>query len=335
MSFEWPLGLLALLVVPLGVALYLFAQRRRSKYAVRFTNLDLLANVVQSRPNWKRHVPPALFMLAVAALAISLARPHANVRVPKEEATVILVMDVSGSMAATDVLPTRLQAAKIAAGAFLDAVPAKFRVGLVSFSGSASLGLPPTTDRQLAHEAVERLRANGGTAMGDALVLALDTTLQSVPDATATPAGTRSSPDAAKGQRPPTVLLLLSDGANTLGRTDPLDAAAQAKELGIPVFTVALGTQDGVVDAEVRGGGTRRDKVPPDEATLKAIASQTGGEFYSALSNDQLQNVYKKLSSKIGYDTEKREVSWAFGAAAGVLLLAGAGLSLVWFNRFP
>ncbi len=337
MSFDWPLGLLALIVVPMGIGLYLLAQRRRSKYAVRFTNLDLLANVVQSRPNWKRHVPPALFMLAVAALAVSLARPHANVRVPKEEATVMLVMDVSGSMAATDVAPTRLQAAKTAAGSFLDHVPAKFRVGLVSFSSTAALGLPPTTDRQLAHDAVDRLRSSGGTAMGDALVLALDTTLETVPDIATTPAGAQSAPEAAKGKRPPTVLLLLSDGANTLGRTDPLDAAAQAKELGIPVFTVALGTQDGVVDAEIRGGGggTRRVRVPPDEATLKEIASQTGGEFYSALSNDQLQNVYKKLSSKIGYDTKQREISWAFGAAAGVFLLAGAGLSLAWFNRFP
>ena len=335
-SFEWPLALLALLVVPLGIALYLWAQRRRGKYAVRFTNLDLLANVVQKRPNWKRHVPPALFLAAVAALAVSLARPHMNIRVPKEEATVVLVMDVSGSMLATDVAPTRLQAAQTAAGAFLDDVPVKFRVGLVSFSGSATLGLPPTTDRELAHDAVNRLRANGGTAMGDALVLALDSTVDLESFAPTAKAGQQGPPDgAAKGERPPTVLLLLSDGAQTLGRTQPLEAAAQAKELGIPIFTVALGTPDGIVDAEVRGGGTRRVRVPPDEATLKAIAEQTGGEFYTALSNEQLQNVYKKLSSKIGYDTKQREVSWAFGAAASVLLLAGAGLSLVWFNRFP
>jgi Ca-activated chloride channel family protein len=339
-SFDWPLALLALFVVPLGIALYLWAQRRRGKYAVRFTNLDLLANVVQKRPNWKRHVPPALFLAAVAALAVSLARPHMNIRVPKEEATVVLVMDISGSMNATDVEPTRLEAAQTAAGSFLDDVPEKFRIGIVSFSASATLNLPPTTDRMLAHEVVDRLRANGGTAMGDALVLALDATVDLESIDTLAPTTTGSQPPAgetaAKGTRPPTAILLLSDGANTLGRTQPFDAAAQAKELGIPIFTVALGTPDGTVEVPgQRGGGSRLVRVPPDEETLKAISEETGGEFYAALSNEQLQNVYKKLSSKIGYDTRQREVSWAFGAAAGVLMLAGAGLSLAWFNRFP
>ena len=236
--------------------------------------------------------------------------------------------------------PTRLEAARTAAGSFLDDVPPKFRIGIVSFSGSATLNLPPTTDRELAHEVINRLRANGGTAMGDALVLALDATvdLESIDAAAPTTGGSQpsASETAAKGTRPPTAILLLSDGANTLGRTQPMDAAAQAKELGIPIFTVALGTPDGMVDvADPRGGGTRRLRVPPDEDTLKAISEETGGEFYAALSNEELQNVYKQLSSKIGYDTKQREVSWAFGAFAGVLVLAGAGLSLAWFNRFP
>ncbi len=328
-----------LALVPAGIALYVWAQQRRTQYAVRFTNLDLLANVVQKRPGWKRHVPPALLIASLAALLVSLARPSADIKVPREEATVVMVMDVSGSMMATDVAPTRLAAAQAAADSFLDDVPEKFRVGIVSFSESATLALPPTTDRELAKDAVARLRARGGTAMGDGLMLGVDATLEPAIDTPAVPGSAPSSSTADPApddrERAPTVILLLSDGANTTGVAQPMEAAARARELGIPIFTVALGTPDGVVDAEVRGGGTRRVRVPPDEATLKDIANETGAEFYAALSSEELQNVYKNLSSKIGYETERRDVSWAFAGAAGVLLLAAAGLSIAWFNRFP
>lgn len=333
MSFGWPAGLLGLLVIPLAIAAYVAVQRRRSRYAVRFTNLDLLASVVRASPGWRRHVPPALYLLAVTALVLALSRPERTVDVAKEEATVILVMDTSGSMTATDVEPSRLAAAKSAAGTLVEDLPEKFRIALISFSTGVETRVPPTEDRDAVLAALESLGAVGGTAMGDALqhAVAMASQHDSPLDAT----GNGSSDGEAVPEDSPSVIVLLSDGYNTLGSNDPLGVAGEAAGLGIPVFTIALGTEDGVAEVVDERGFRRFVPVPPDEETLRAIAEETGAEFHSAPTAGDLRGIYDDLGSKIGYDEEQREVTAWFAAGAAVLVLAAGSLALLWFNRFP
>ncbi|HEX8929512.1 MAG TPA: VWA domain-containing protein [Actinomycetota bacterium] len=343
MSLEWPGFLWALALIPAALLAYLFGQRRRTRYAVRFTNLDLLANVVSRTPGWRRHVPPALYLLALTGLLLSLARPQAVTLVPKEQATVMLVMDTSGSMNATDVAPSRLIAAEQAAALFVSELPAKFRVGVVAFSGTAQTIARPTTDRATVEDALASLHAEGPTAMGDAIERALEarqpTQAAAVPtttagtNGTATPAPT-TTPDLSK--QPPTVILLLSDGSNTQGRTQPLDAARHARQLNVPVFTISLGTDTGMVDVpDESTGQLRRIPVPPDKFTLRRVAEATGGRFFTAPTNKDLKGIYHDLGSKIGFVREKQEVTVVFAAASLLFLVAGAGLALIWFSRFP
>ena len=332
MSAEWPGLLWTLVLVPVALAAYLLAQRRRSRYTVRFTNLDLLANVVGAKPGWRRHVPPAFYLLALAALLISLARPQALALVPKEQATIILVMDVSGSMNATDVQPTRLVSSQRAATTFIEQLPEKFRVGIVSFASTAQTLTRPTTDRVAVYEAIASLHAEGATAMGDGIERALDVKRPPTPSSTGSVA--RPAPPGAADEEP-LVVLLLSDGANTQGRTQPMDAAADARELGVPVFTIALGTERGMVDVPDETGNLRRIPVPPDKLTLQRIAETTGARFFAAPSNDDLKGVYRELGSKIGFVKEKQEVTVVFAATGLLFLVAGAAMSLVWFSRFP
>jgi Ca-activated chloride channel homolog len=336
-SAEWPGLLWALLLLPVALAAYLFAQRRRSRYTVRFTNLDLLANVVSGTPGWRRHLPPAFYLLALAALLVSLARPQALTLVPKEQATIVLVMDVSGSMNATDVEPTRLVSSQRAAISFIEQLPAKFRVGIVSFASTAQTLTRPTTDRMAVYEAVDSLHAEGATAMGDGIERALDVKRPPTPPSTGSAA--RAAPDPAvqqpAGAEAPLVVLLLSDGANTQGRTQPMEAASDAKELGVPVFTIALGTERGMVDVPDETGNLRRIPVPPDKLTLQKIAETTGARFFAAPSSDDLKEVYRELGSKIGFVREEQEVTVVFAAAGLLFLVAGAAMSLVWFSRFP
>ena len=341
MSLEWPGFLWALALVPVAVLAYLFGQRRRTRYAVRFTNLDLLANVVPRSPGWRRHLPPALYLLALTGLLLSLARPQAVTLVPKEQATVMLVMDTSGSMNATDVAPSRMIAAEQAANLFLDELPDKFRVGVVAFSGTAQILTRPTTDRTAVQDSLASLHAEGPTAMGDAIERALEARLPptaTVPTSTlANGQGsvpTTSVPDLSK--LPPTVILLLSDGSNTQGRTQPLDAARHARQLNVPVFTISLGTDTGMVDVpDETTGQLRRIPVPPDKFTLRRVAEATGGRFFAAPSGKDLKGVYQDLGSKIGLVRQKQEVTVVFAAASLLLLVAGAGLALIWFSRFP
>ena len=342
MSLEWPGFLWALALVPVAVLAYLLGQRRRTRYAVWFTNLDLLANVVSRSPGWRRHLPPALYLLALTGLLLSLARPQAVTLVPKEQATVMLVMDTSGSMNATDVAPSRMLAAEQAATSFLSELPEKFRVGVVAFSGTAQILTRPTTDRAAVQDALASLHAEGPTAMGDAIERALEARLPP-PAATApttTLAGTQggvpttTAPNPAK--QPPTVILLLSDGANTQGRTQPLDAARHARQLNVPVFTISLGTDTGMVDVpDEATGQLRRIPVPPDKFTLRRIAEATGGRFFAAPSGKDLKGIYHELGSKIGFVRQRQEVTVVFAAASLLLLVAGAGLALIWFSRFP
>jgi Ca-activated chloride channel homolog len=334
---QWPGLLWALLLVPVALAAYLLLQRRRSRYAVRFTNLDLLANVVSRQPGWRRHLPPVLYLLALAALLSSLARPQTFTLVPKEQATVMLVMDVSGSMNATDVQPTRLVAAQEAASNFVEQLPEKFRVGIVTFASTAQTLVSPTTDRVAVAAAVAALHAEGATAMGDGIERALDVKRPPVaPSATTAPGG--QVPPAAQsqgGNQPPLVVLLLSDGANTQGRTQPLEAAADAKQLGVQVFTIALGTEDGMVDVPNETGQLRRVPVPPDRVTLQRIAETTGARFFAAPSSKDLASVYDELGSKIGFVKQKQEVTVVFAATGLLLMVAGAAVSLAWFSRLP
>jgi len=334
-SAEWPGLLWTLLLVPVALAAYLLAQRRRSRYTVRFTNLDLLANVLSAKPGWRRHVPPAFYLLALAALLVSLARPQAMAMVPKEQATIVLVMDVSGSMNATDVQPTRLVAAQRAATTFIEQLPEKFRVGIVSFASTAQTLTRPTTDRAAVYEAVASLHAEGATAMGDGIERALDVKRPATMPSTDSGARQSPAPPQGSGADAPLVVLLLSDGANTQGRTQPMEAAADAKALGVPVFTIALGTDQGVVDVPDETGNLRRIPVPPDELTLQRIAETTGARFFAAPSSRDLKNVYRELGSKIGFIREKQEITVVFAATGLLFLVAGAAMSLVWFSRFP
>ncbi|HWD46150.1 MAG TPA: VWA domain-containing protein [Actinomycetota bacterium] len=335
MSAEWPGLLWTLLLVPVALAAYLLAQRRRSRYTVRFTNLDLLANVVSAKPGWRRHVPPAFYLLALAALLVSLARPQAMAMVPKEQATIVLVMDVSGSMNATDVEPTRLVSSQRAATTFIEQLPEKFRVGIVSFASTAQTLTRPTTDRAAVYEAVSSLHAEGATAMGDGIERALDVKRPPTMPSTDSAARQSPAPPSGSGSDAPLVVLLLSDGANTQGRTQPMEAAADAKALGVPVFTIALGTDGGMVDVPDETGNLRRIPVPPDELTLQRIAETTGARFFAAPTARDLKNIYRELGSKIGFVRERQEITVVFAATGLLFLVAGAAMSLVWFSRFP
>ena len=335
MTAQWPGLLWSLLLVPVALAAYLLAQRRRSGYAVRFTNLDLLANVVTRSPGWRRHLPPAFYLLAMAGLLTSLARPQAVTLVPKEQATVMLVMDVSGSMNATDVQPTRMVAAQQAATTFVEELPKKLRVGVVSFASTAQTLTRPTTDRVAVYEAIATLHAEGATAMGDGIERALD--VKRPPGTGTVTGGVQPAPSPAvpPDNQVPLVVLLLSDGANTQGRTRPMDAATHAKSLGVPVFTIALGTDQGMVDVPNETGQLQRVPVPPDELTLQRIAEVTGARFFAAPSDRELKSIYRQLGSKIGFVREQQEVTVLFAAAGLLLLVAGMTLSLAWFSRFP
>jgi Ca-activated chloride channel homolog len=337
MTFATPLALLALPLVPLTVLALYLARRRRIRYAIRYPALDVLAGVVE-RERRGRWIPAALLVLALTALLLGAAKPMARVPVPRDEATVMLVIDVSGSMNADDVEPTRMEAAQRAASRFLDRLPARFQVGLVIFSSEAETLVPPTTDRDAVRAALGTLNANGGTAMGDGLSRALDVieaarrqvTGKTSPPTTADPSApgaspgpTTTAPGAAQPAVPPAVALLLSDGANSAGG-DPFVQAERARQLGVPVYTIALGTANGVLRQPNAFGGTRIQPVPPDPDSLARIAETSNGRFFQAPTSENLTAVYDSLGSRIGFRLEEREVTVAF-TAAGLILLAAAG----------
>lgn len=338
MSFDWPVGLLGLLIVPLALGAYFLVQQRRTRYAVRFTNLDLLANVVESTPGWRRHLPAALYLLALAALVVALARPQMTRSVPREEATVLLVTDVSGSMNATDVEPTRLAAAQKSAETLVDNLPDKFQIGLITFSTAARVLVAPTTEKDAVRAALDGLTPRGGTAMGEAILDALNVARppqSRESDGTGTAGGSGGSADATEAEDSPVIMVLMSDGFNTDGTADPIEAAQMAKDLGIPIFTIALGTDGGVAEVTDSQGNIRRVRVPPDKKTLEEIATLTEARYFEAPSAGDLDAIYEDLGSKIGYDKEQREVTSWFAAIAAAFVVSAGGLSLLWFNRFP
>jgi Ca-activated chloride channel homolog len=324
MSFAWPAALAGLALVGLALVAYTLVQRRRRRYVVRFTNLDLLENVVSDFPRWRRHIPAALALLALTALVVGMARPQIAVAVAREEATVILAMDSSGSMTATDVEPDRMTAAREAASAFVEDLPDGFRVGVVSFSNEADVVVPPTADRDEALRGLSSLVADNGTALGDAIARSVDLGVTSLDEDLA-----------ASEDDTPVVVLVLSDGANTTGDFEPLEAARKAADAGVPVYTVALGTEEGTVLGPDGYGGLRTIRVPPDPETLAEVAELTDGTFFEAADEDGLRSVYDEIGSQVGVEHEQRELTVVFTAAGAALLLLGGALSTLWFGRIP
>jgi Ca-activated chloride channel homolog len=304
---------LLLLVALLGIA-YVLVQRQRRQYAVRFTNVDLLASVAPRRPGWRRHLAAACTLLALALIVMAFARPARAIQVPRETATVMLAVDVSQSMRATDVEPTRLRAAQRAVRAFVDSLPQRFRLGLVSFAGNAQVLVPPTHQRSLVRSAVTNLQLQQQTAIGEGIFASIDAIENSPLD---------------KGRRPPARIVLLSDGATNAGRPNS-EAAAAAKKKGMRVSTIAFGTDSGtvIVQDEVV-------PVPADREALRRIADETGGRYATAATEEDLRKTYADLGSRLAEVTRKREVTVWFVGAALAFAFAAAGASLVWTSRLP
>jgi Ca-activated chloride channel homolog len=314
-SFAAPWFLLGLLAVPVLVYAYVAREQRRAAAGAAFVTAPLRPNVVRWRPGWRRHVPIGLAALALAVLLFALSRPERTVAVPAEQARIILATDNSGSMQATDVEPNRLTAVKRAANEFIGQVPKKVRLGAVVFNQNAQLAQTPTLDRIAVRDVVDGMRPRGGTATGDALQVALDA-LKARP-------GER---------RPPGAIVLLSDGKHTSGR-DPVRVAEEAGKLRIPVYTVALGTDQGEIQVRQRGGGTRTERVPPDRDTVRRVAEVSGGESYSIEDAGELDSVYKQLGSQVAMKDEKREITGWLAGVALALLAAAAIPQLRWFAR--
>ena len=312
MSFQAPLFLLGLLAVPLALAALALARRRADRYVVRFPATATLQAVLPSGGRVRRIVPTALLCLALAGLALALARPEATIAVPNERASVILVTDTSGSMNATDVDPSRMAAAKVAGERFLEEVPEQLRVGLVAYAEGTHTLLRPTADHDQVRATLDGLRADGGTATGDALAGALDAL------------GPRGE------DRPPAAVVLISDGATTSGR-DPVEVAREARAAGVPVSTVALGTPEGTL--ELPDGRSRQ--VPPDPRSLQAIAETSGGRAFTAEDAGALEEVYEDLGSKIGTREETREITAGFAGASILLLVGALGTALRWRGSLP
>ena len=263
-------------------------------------------------------MPIVILFAALAALIVGVARPHATVTVPREEATVMLAIDTSRSMGATDVNPTRLDAAKNAANRLVDIVPKKFRIGVVSFSSRAQLALAPTTDRTLVRSALGSLQPREGTAIGDAVLLSARLGLKQ---------------RASDGSTPPTTVLMISDGSRDGGRTAPRVAAQRARAMHVPVYTVLVGTPNGVVQHELPGGYREIIRVPPSPQTLQLIAHTTGAQFFRVATDKELREVYENLGSRLGHKRQSREITDLFAGGGAALLLVGACLSAFWFRR--
>lgn len=330
MTFLDPIWLLALIPLAALALAYVIAQRRRHRYAVRFASLPMLNRVVPKRPRWRRHLPAALVLGALAIIGVAAGRPQVDLRVPYEQATVIVAVDTSGSMLAEDVRPSRIEAAKEAAATFVEELPESFNVGAVSFAGGATVVAPATTDHA---EVAQRIRdlelSGGGTAIGEAVVASAQEVLRVAAegeDAERSGAAAASADEATADI--PARLVLLSDGDNTSGRS-PTEAARAAVENGMPVSTIAYGTPEGFI---LNDSG-RPQTVPVNEDTLRELAQATDGRFYTADSDEQLNQVYEDIGSSIGFRTEPVEITPWLVVAGLLLALTAAALSLRWSSR--
>jgi Ca-activated chloride channel family protein len=301
-----------------GLAIsYLVLQRRRSTYAVRFTNLALLDSVAPKRPGWRRHLPAVLLLLALAGMVGAFAKPARTVRVPRERATIILAIDTSLSMEATDVEPSRLRAAQVAAKQFIELLPPRLNVGLVTFNGTALVRVAPTQDREELAAAIDQLRLGERTAIGEAIYASLDAINSAAP-----------SPD----EEPvPARIVLMSDGETTSGRPDA-QAAADAKKADVPISTISFGTPNGTIELPGQEGPV---SVAVNPEALAKIANETGGTAFTAATQGELENVYSDIGSSVGYQDEFRDISGTFVGVSLVILFAAAVLSQLWFSRLP
>jgi Ca-activated chloride channel family protein len=316
LSFFAPDRLWLLAAVAGLAGLYVVALlRRRKRYGVRFSNMALLDKVAPRGPGWRRHLPAAVFLVMLSVLVLAFARPAAYAKVPRERATVMIALDVSNSMSATDVEPNRLEAAKQGAVAFVDRLPARFNVGLVAFDGSASVIVAPTTDHQTVENGIHSLQTGPATAIGEAVFSSLEAIANFDQQADTDP--------------PPARIVLLSDGANTAGRS-PEQAAQAALAAHIAVSTIAYGTPEGTV--EVNG---QLIPVPVDGPALERLAKTTNGAYYEAGSGEELQKVYQDIGSSVGFRTIRREISVWFIGFGLLAAFSAAVASLVWTSRLP
>jgi Ca-activated chloride channel family protein len=340
MNFMWPSLLWLLLTVPLLVVLYLWLLKRRKKTSVRFASVALVKQALGKGPGWRRHVPPALMLVAVTTLLLAAARPAAVLTLPLQQEVIILAMDVSGSMRATDVQPNRITAAQEAAKAFLAELPRHVRVGVVSFAGTAAVVQPPTQNREDIIAAIDRFQLQRGTAIGSGIVLSLATIFPEAGIDLSQITGQRSMPPAL-GEKPKedikpvppgsfssAAIILLTDGQRTTG-PDPIDAAKMAADRGVKVYSVGIGTKDG----ETIGFEGWSMRVRLDEDTLKNIANLTRAEYFYAGTAAELNKVYQSLSSRLVVEKKETEVSALFAAFGALLVMAAAGLSVWWFGR--
>jgi Ca-activated chloride channel family protein len=340
MTFAWPDLLWSLLVLPLLVLLYWWLMHRRKKNTLRFASLSIVKQAMGKGPGWRRHVPPVLMLLALATLLLASARPRAVVTLPLQQETIILAMDVSGSMRATDVQPNRMVAAQEAAKAFLNDLPRSVRVGVVSFAGTAAVVQPPTQNREDIVAAIDRFQLQRGTAIGSGIVLSLATIFPDAGIDLSQITGQRNMP-LGPGDKPPkeftpvppgsftsAAIVLLTDGQRTTG-PDPMDAAKMAADRGVKVYSVGIGTKEG----ETIGFEGWSMRVRLDEDTLKNVANLTRAEYFYAGTAADLKKVYQSLSSRMVVEKKETEITALFAAAGAALVLLAAALSVWWFGR--
>ena len=339
MNFLWPGNLLFVLVVPALIAAYIWAQRRRQKYALRYASLSLVREALGRGPGRKRHIPPAIFLTALFFMALGTARPEAVVVVPVQEGTVILALDVSGSMLAEDLQPNRMEAAKAAAKAFVARQGVDVKIGVVAFSGDAQIVQTPTKDKDLVIAAINRLRPQRATAIGRGMLASLDAIFEDSEEVAPSVIALKRLAGEATGPTPPTVpkgadrtatIVLLSDGQNNQFPA-PQQVIEDAVNRGIRVYTVGVGSAEGTV-VRIQGRSVRTRL---DEATLKQIAEATGGQYYNASNEKDLRAVYENLSTQLVLRQQKTEITAILTAIAALLSMTAAALSLFWFNRIP
>jgi Ca-activated chloride channel family protein len=329
MSFEWPLALVLLGIVPFLAGLYVWMQQRRQRYALRYASVTLVRQAVGAGPGIRRHIPAALYLVALTAMILAIARPQATIPVPQNTGTVILSIDVSGSMLAEDVEPNRMEATKKAVRDFVEKQPKGVKIGIVSFSDFAALVAPPTTDRKPVLDAISRLRPQRGTNIGAGLQIAIDAILEENADGPidSTQPTPTPSPDA---KTPPAIIVLLSDGQSNTG-PPPLRVAEEAVAAKLKVYTIGIGTPQGTI-LQIQG---RNVFTRLDEETLQGVADATDGRYFAAEDEAELGQIYDELARERQFEDEETEITFAFVAAALVVSMAAGGLGLLWFNRLP
>jgi Ca-activated chloride channel homolog len=320
LGLQAPVWLLGLLAAPVLVWLYVRHERGGRRGRVAFASAAMLPSVAPRLPGWRRHLPIAMYLLALVALVVALARPQVTIAVPIDQARVVLVFDESGSMAATDVQPTRLQAARTAAGAFLDKIPRRVQVGAVVYNQGARVAQGPTRSRAAVRQALAQVKPQGSTATGDALNLALSV-------------ARRAARPGAKP--PPAAIVLLSDGKSVRG-SDPVAAARAARRAKVPIYTVSLGTPQGTIPRhDKQGNVVGTTPVPPDPDTLARVASVSGGRTFDVRAASRLSAVYESLGSQIAKKKQPRQITAGFAGGALALVVVGGLMSLFWFGRLP